>query len=975
MPPRSLAHSDPPGANPEDGARGGTLRRRILWAAVGAIALSGALVAALLGYLRQDAIRVGLAQTETLAQVIEEQTARTVQTVDVALQLATEQLKALQASGAPADANAVRQVLTRRLIELPFLRAMWVVDADGRMIYNSRDGDLGMDFSDREYFQVYRRAPDTHLFIGPPILSRTDGLWFVSMSRPLRSADGQFAGAIVTSLEPTYFERLWRSVDLSGGGSITLTRDDGVVLLRTPFDTASKGNAAADRALLTQHLGASPTGTFEHTDPVDGQSRRAAYRRLSGYPQLVVVVSQSPQLYLGVWRSLAVLTLVLWVLAIGACALLGARLTREWRRRWQSESKFRQLAEAMPQLVLVCDADGRLTYVNDRWTTATGQSPEAALHVPWQSFVHPDDRARVEQSLARDAPVEYRLRTADGTYRWHLLRGAVTRQPDGTVVSAFHTSTEIDEIRSARAALLESETELRHRAAQLQALYDSAPVGLAFVDRQLNYIDINERLASINGHAPSAHRGRSIRQMIPELANRLEPLYLAAMDSGVPVENVEVTRKSPEHPERLRYFLNSIHPVRGPDGEVMGAISSSLEITQQRQREEAHRALEAQLHQVQKLESIGELTGGVAHDFNNLLTVILGNSELLVEQLVDNPPLRMLAEMTRAAAVRGAELTHRLLAFARRQALDPRSVDVNQLLAGMDGLLRRALREDIEIELVRGAGLWPALIDAPQLESAVLNLAINARDAMPDGGRLTIETANVRLDDDYARQHANVRAAQYVMVAVSDSGHGIAAEDMTRVFEPFYTTKAAGKGTGLGLSMVYGFIKQSQGHIKIYSEPGQGTTVKMYLPRSQGQVQSVAESEFGTADLHGTETILLVEDDDLVCRYAQDQLISLGYRVIAARDGATALDIARQRHDIDLLFTDVVMPGGINGRQLADLVLQIRPHQKILFTSGYTDNAIVHQGRLDPGVHLLHKPYRRVDLALKVRAVLAGGPE
>ena len=381
--------------------------------------------------------------------------------------------------------------------------------------------------------------------------------------------------------------------------------------------------------------------------------------------------------------------------------------------------------------------------------------------------------------------------------------------------------------------------------------------------------------------------------------------------------------------------------------------------------------LEQRLQRSERMEAIGQLTGGVAHDFNNLLTVMLGNAEILVEKLVGQPRLLELAEMTRTAAVRGADLTHRLLAFARRQALEPTAVRVNTLIASMNVLLRRTLGGQVEIETIQAAGLWDALVDPSQLEGALLNLCLNARDAMPGGGRLTIETANVWIDQAYADQHNEVRPGQYVLVAVSDTGTGIAAEHLDRVFEPFFTTKDSGKGTGLGLSMVYGFVKQSQGHIKIYSEPGQGSTVKMYLPRAAQRAQPQPAGPVHAPATEGSETILLVEDDELVCRYAEDQLRGLGYRVITAHTGAQALEVLQQNPDIDLLFTDVMMPDGMNGRQLADAALVMRPGLRVLYTSGYTENAIIHHGRLDPGIQLLNKPYTRAGLARKVRAALA----
>jgi len=334
----------------------------------------------------------------------------------------------------------------------------------------------------------------------------------------------------------------------------------------------------------------------------------------------------------------------------------------------------------------------------------------------------------------------------------------------------------------------------------------------------------------------------------------------------------------------------------------------------------------------------------------------------------------MLAEMIGSAAQRGAQLTRQLLAFARKQALDPRATDVNQLVATLDPMLRRTLGEHIEIEAIRGAGLWQAMVDPGQLENALLNLCLNARDAMPGGGRLTIETANASLDRAYAEQHPDVAPGQYVMLAVSDTGHGIAAEHLEQVFQPFFTTKDKGKGTGLGLAMVYGFVKQSAGHVSIYSEIGQGTTVKLYLPRATAGDARATETGEATATVGGSETVLVVEDDELVRRYACNELRSLGYRVIDADSGKSALAIIETRDDIALLFTDVVMPGGMTGRVLADAARRLRPGLRVLYTSGYTENAIVHHGRLDAGVMLLAKPYLRADLARAIRAALSARP-
>ena len=382
---------------------------------------------------------------------------------------------------------------------------------------------------------------------------------------------------------------------------------------------------------------------------------------------------------------------------------------------------------------------------------------------------------------------------------------------------------------------------------------------------------------------------------------------------------------------------------------------------------EAH---EAQVRQAQKMEAIGQLTGGVAHDFNNILTVITGTIEILGDAVKDRPHLAQIADLISAAAARGADLTKHLLAFSRRQPLQPRSTDINALVVDAARLLRPTLGEDIEIESMLAHDLAPALIDPSQLSTAILNLALNARDAMPGGGKLTLETKNAVLDEAYARLNSEVKPGNYVMITVSDTGQGIPSNLLSKVFEPFFTTKDAGRGSGLGLSMVYGFVKQSDGHVSIYSEEGHGTTVKLYLPPSAVAPEEVAADAGVSGSEGGDEFILLVEDDALVREYVVAQIRRFGYHTMAASNGAEALAIIDRGERIDLLFTDVMLPGGMNGRQLATEALKRRPALKVLYTSGYTENALVHHGRLDAGVLLLPKPYVSADLARMLRIAL-----
>lgn len=386
-------------------------------------------------------------------------------------------------------------------------------------------------------------------------------------------------------------------------------------------------------------------------------------------------------------------------------------------------------------------------------------------------------------------------------------------------------------------------------------------------------------------------------------------------------------------------------------------------------------AAETQVRQFQKMQAIGQLTGGIAHDFNNMLAIVIGSLDLAKRRLKADP-VRAEGCIDNAleGANRAAQLTARLLAFSRQQPLDPKVLDVNKLVGGMSELLRRTIGENMRVETVLAGGLWRTFADPAQLENAIVNLCVNARDAMPDGGRLTIETANAHLDDDYAAANADVQAGQYVMISVTDTGTGMPPEVVERAFDPFYTTKGVGRGTGLGLSQVHGFVKQSQGHVKIYSEPGVGTSIKIYLPRNMGELEAQDSQQRPVGELpHGStdEIVLVVEDDERVRHLSVDALRELGYTVVQAADAGQAMTVLTLQPRIDLLFTDVVMPD-LDGRRLADRAREQRPGLKVLYTTGYTRNAIVHNGMLDADVAFLPKPFTIEQLARKVRQVLDG---
>ena len=438
--------------------------------------------------------------------------------------------------------------------------------------------------------------------------------------------------------------------------------------------------------------------------------------------------------------------------------------------------------------------------------------------------------------------------------------------------------------------------------------------------------------------------------------------HAATLERHEPFRNFEYSRR--DRAGRMRHLSVSGRPIFASDGRFLGYRGTGTDLTE-------HHETEERLRQSQKMDAIGQLTGGVAHDFNNVLTVITGTIELVQEGVADRPEYAAIAQLIDDAAERGAEITSQLLTFARRQPLQPRDVDINALVADTSKLLKPMLGEHIEIDTVLARDAWSALADPSQLSSAIVNLAVNARDAMPGGGRLTLQTANAVIDEA-AASDGEVRAGEFVMIAVADTGAGIPADIIDRVFEPFFTTKGVGHGTGLGLAMVYGFAKQTGGTVKIESEEGRGTVVRLYLPRSKGQAAARSESVRAVVAPGGHETILVVEDDPLVRGYVIAQLGGLGYKTLIASHAEAALALVDQGAAFDLLFTDVVMPGGMNGRELAEAVRKRRPGVKVLYTSGYTEE-FVHDGRLDSGIALLRKPYRKADLSQKIREVLAAG--
>jgi PAS domain S-box-containing protein len=634
---------------------------------------------------------------------------------------------------------------------------------------------------------------------------------------------------------------------------------------------------------------------------------------------------------------------------------------QHWTDKW--------VASVSDYSIFVISLDGRILTWNPGGTLIHGYQPDEIVGQSLDVLYTDEDRERgapangleIARCTGRHDTEGWRVRK-DGTTFWASVVITALHTEDGQLAAYVKIVRDMTEKKAAHDAVLESERRFRmlvHGVTDY-AIFMLSPEGMV--------TNWNSGARRIKGYTANEIIGSHFsRFYLPDDASAGLPqrgLEAAARDGRFEAEGWRVRK------DGTRFWAHVvIDAIREDDGTLAGFAKITRDITE---RMESNRLLEdarKALFQSQKMEAIGKLTGGVAHDFNNVLQVLRGNLELLERRHSADHWTRERLDKAIDAVERGAKLASQLLAFGRQQPLQPVVINLGTAIRGMDDLLRRALGETIEVETVVAAGLWNTLVDIHQLENVILNLAINARDAMPEGGRLTMELSNAMLDDHYVAGLSDVLVGQYVMLAVTDTGTGMTPDVVERAFEPFFTTKAEGQGTGLGLSTAYGFVRQSGGHARIYSEVGYGTTVRVYLPRSTGT--AVEPPPRPSVKLQGgTETILVVEDDPKVQSTVVDTLSGLGYRVLKADSTEQALSVIRSGVHLDLLFTDVVMPGLPRSPEMAAQAVQLLPRLKVLFTSGYTQNAIVHGGRLDPGVELLSKPYSREQLASKIRQML-----
>jgi PAS domain S-box-containing protein len=622
----------------------------------------------------------------------------------------------------------------------------------------------------------------------------------------------------------------------------------------------------------------------------------------------------------------------------------------------QSASQFQIFAQTLPNHVWTAPPNGRLDWFNNRMYDYCGLTEKDLRGTGWTQIVHPDDIGQASTQWAnaveQGSPyeVEFRLRGTDGTYRWFLSRAVPITAADGGIDRWVGTNTDIDDRKLA-------ETKY---AADRDRIWSLSREMMLICDLAGNIVAVNPSASRILGWSEAEMAGSTLGQFVhPDDVQRTaaEVGKLAAGANTLSFVNRYKTKEG--HYKALSWTAV-------PDGQLIHGVAR--DITQQLATEEA-------LRQAQKMEAVGQLTGGIAHDFNNLLQGISGSLDIIQRRVTQgrfNELERFISGAVKSTN-RAAALTHRLLAFSRRQPLDARPLRANPLITSMEDMLRRTLGERIEFEIVLSGGLWQTMCDSNQLENAILNLVINARDAMPNGGKLTVETGNAHLDASYVFNKNELKAGQYVCISVSDTGTGMSADTITKAFEPFFTTKPIGQGTGLGLSMIYGFARQSEGAAVIYSEIGRGTTVKLYLPRHRGK--SVEdEPTMPSRDAHvarENEVVLVVEDEPVVRGLIVELLNELGFQALEAADGPAGLAVLQSKQPIDLLITDVGLPG-LNGRQIADAARQWRPNLRVLFMTGYAENAVISAGLLEPGMSMITKPFSIDGLAARISGILAG---
>ena len=933
-----------------------------------------------LAWDRDQTLDEAYTETENLAAAVAQQTFQSLAAVDHVLHDLSHNITAWD-----LDRIGGQLAIHRRLAELaeimPDVIELGITDRTGRlMVTSSRVDPEDLDLATDETHRTHADRATDSLFVGRPGrggIGDWNGAQSIVLSRRLGEPEDRFAGVIHAAVAVERFQQFYDSLRIGEKGSVGLIRADGIMLIRGPHDDRLVGVDYSKHPDFPPPEERGVTGRVRTAVSPDGVVRIGSYRLVPNYGVAAFVAVGEAERLVEWWRRAvveSVSALVLIGLVIAALLVALRALKRGDAEQAAHAAGLHALARASVELGTIRNLHLLLQraaalareLVPSRASAVTlepnsGHGAPIVAVSPYESDAASATSGPAVSLVGQDGRTLGRMRLVEAR------AGAFTGADEAMLVQlAQVVSAAVENARlltaARRAAGLAEESRAAETAARRDAEAATAQIEqiLSSISDAFFSLDRDWRFTYVNAEA-ERQLGRSRDELIGKYAwdefpetrqGEVWEEFHRAMQDGTPAAFQF------HFPPTDRRFDVRAFPYRD------GLSVYFRDITRK-----VH--MEAQLRQAQRMEAVGQLTGGVAHDFNNLLMVILGNIDILADELADRPEQARMAQLVRQAAIRAAELTNRLLAFSRRQPLAPQPVDVNQLLANLESLLRRSLGEHIVIRLRCGEGQWPALVDPGQLENAVLNLAVNARDAMPAGGTLTIATSNMPLAGEVA-QAVGVLPGPYVRIAVTDNGTGMPPEVQTRALEPFFTTKDVGKGSGLGLSMVYGFVTQSGGQVTIDSQTGRGTTVTLFLPKADHEPTAAGRQQGDEPMPIDGHKILVVEDDPLVRDLVEATLRSLGHAVTAVGEGRGAVEALKGGLAPDLLLTDVVLPGGMNGRQVAEAARAVVPALKVLFMSGYAEDVVTHDGRLEPGMHLLPKPFRKDDLARKIVEVMGG---
>ena len=943
---------------------------------------------------RREVLKGAYEEVNNLSDALAEHTRQTLVALDLGLITLSREV-ASQGGLETLSSQTLYELLLERQVASATTYAFYALDSQGRLIGSSGSALIpDRSFADASHFLFHLSNPDSGLLVSPPQqdpLNDGSPRWGVTISKRIDASDGRFGGVLAAVLSVEHLLEFYDTLRIGEHGLVALIQTDGRLVVRSPSEPEQLGKPLIDADLLAR-LAQAQEGYFVTRFAADTVERIVGYD-LVGDRGVMVLVGFSTDEVLAPWRQrllyLSLITAAVIALFIFAGALFTRQLARS--RSWEEERirRLSRLAEASTELARARDEDELRVRV-----THLARAQVGALHAV-SSVIRPDAPGGYVHSFAPDEHG-----SAAALVSAQSLEEAVRRGTQAFVLPAAESGAdeclvapvvgqsgvplavmrllaqpgrrfsevdvaEITQLANFTAVALENLRAVQHREAaalKLETVFSSISDGVAAVDAEWRFTYLNAEAERLLQRSSDELLGQNMWDAFPESTESPAfPVYRQARE-----ENRPVTAEF-YFPPLKSWFSVRAYPYEQGLTIYFQDIAQRIEI-------------EEQLRHSQKMDAIGKLTGGVAHDFNNLLTVILGNANAALEwaESANLPPAaRRQIDLIRVAGERAAELTHRLLAFARRQPLDPVPTDVNRLLSEFDELLRRTLGHGIKIQLRLPDDVWQAVVDPHELQNAILNLAINARDAMPDGGVLGIASANVTITEQNATLF-DLPAGDYVVVEVSDTGEGMPPEVVLRAFEPFFTTKPSGKGSGLGLSMVYGFAKQSGGQVQIVSSPGAGSTLRIYLPRAvdsaagSGPHAAVVDSPRIQADLAGGgQHVLLVDDDDLVRIHTDACLQQLGYTVTACADGAQAMEYLDNGGTCDVLVTDVRLQGGASGREVAESARMRCPRIKVLYVSGYTENAFLHDERVEVDICLLGKPFRTEDLARKLRELLS----